>query len=121
MAKSKLGAKVVCGDCGVRFYDLTRQEPKCPKCGAVYKIKKVAKPKKKKELEPKVVPVKDDVDGEETESDDDALLLQGEGEDEDDLDSNEASEIMEDTSDLAGDDDISGVAVNRDDSDEDQM
>lgn len=29
------GAKHICPDCAVRFYDMKRDEPICPKCGIV--------------------------------------------------------------------------------------
>ncbi len=34
MAKKKLGEKYVCYQCGCKFYDLSRPQPICPKCGA---------------------------------------------------------------------------------------
>ena len=34
MAKKKLGNKYVCYQCGCKFYDLSRPQPICPKCGA---------------------------------------------------------------------------------------
>ncbi len=32
--KSKLGTRYQCFQCGLKFYDLNRPEPLCPKCGA---------------------------------------------------------------------------------------
>lgn len=32
--KSKLGKRYQCFQCGLKFYDLNRPEPLCPKCGA---------------------------------------------------------------------------------------
>lgn len=32
--KSKLGSRYQCFQCGLKFYDLNRPEPLCPKCGA---------------------------------------------------------------------------------------
>jgi uncharacterized protein (TIGR02300 family) len=32
--KSKLGNRYQCFACGLKFYDLNRPEPLCPKCGA---------------------------------------------------------------------------------------
>jgi len=32
--KSKLGTRYECFECGMKFYDLNRPEPLCPKCGA---------------------------------------------------------------------------------------
>jgi len=34
MAKKKLGKKYDCYQCGCKFYDLSRPQPICPKCGA---------------------------------------------------------------------------------------
>jgi rubredoxin len=31
--KSKLGKRYQCFQCGLKFYDLNRPEPLCPKCG----------------------------------------------------------------------------------------
>lgn len=32
--KSKLGKRYTCFQCALKFYDLNRPEPLCPKCGA---------------------------------------------------------------------------------------
>ena len=32
--KEKLGNRFVCYECGTRFYDLNKPEPKCPECDA---------------------------------------------------------------------------------------
>ncbi len=32
--KEKLGNRYVCYECGTRFYDLKKPEPKCPECDA---------------------------------------------------------------------------------------
>lgn len=32
--KSKLGKRYQCFQCGLKFYDLNRPDPLCPKCGA---------------------------------------------------------------------------------------
>jgi uncharacterized protein (TIGR02300 family) len=34
MAAKDLGSKYTCFKCGAKFYDLKRQDPLCPKCGA---------------------------------------------------------------------------------------
>ena len=41
MAKAELGNKQLCASCGTKFYDLKKEVPKCPKCGAeiIFKIK----------------------------------------------------------------------------------
>ncbi len=115
MAKPQLGATVVCKDCGARFYDLKRSDPECPKCGTVFKAHKVSKPKKVKEPGPKVVETPVVSDDETDDSDDEALLLADDNDD--DIESDDASGVIEDTSNLA-DDDMAEVIVHVDDSDE---
>ena len=36
MINAKLGEKRECAACAVKFYDLNKKPPVCPKCGAVY-------------------------------------------------------------------------------------
>lgn len=33
--ENELGKKHICQSCGVKFYDLMKPEPACPKCGQV--------------------------------------------------------------------------------------
>lgn len=37
MAKTDLGKKRICGNCGVRFYDFNRKPIVCPKCETVFR------------------------------------------------------------------------------------
>tara|TARA_B100001769_G_C21582801_1_gene329533 strand:- start:8 stop:388 length:381 start_codon:yes stop_codon:yes gene_type:complete len=37
MPKPEFGKKVICGNCGVKFYDLNRKPATCPSCGTEYK------------------------------------------------------------------------------------
>ena len=39
-----LGSKYVCFKCGTKFYDLKKQVPSCPKCGADQREAPVVKP-----------------------------------------------------------------------------
>ena len=36
MAKPELGTKRLCGSCGAKFYDLSKDPIICPKCGTVF-------------------------------------------------------------------------------------
>jgi hypothetical protein len=82
--KAKLGTKWTCYSCGVRFYDLQKPDPLCPKCEAdqrespafaeqktkakkAARKKPAAKAKPKPRKEPKV-PTLDDLDEQETEA-----------------------------------------------------
>ena len=39
MDKAELGNKRICNSCGTKFYDLKKEVPICPKCGAEFIIK----------------------------------------------------------------------------------
>lgn len=38
MAKPELGTKRLCGECGAKFYDLSKDPIICPKCNTVYEV-----------------------------------------------------------------------------------
>lgn len=38
MAKPELGTKRLCGECGAKFYDLSKDPIICPKCQTVYEV-----------------------------------------------------------------------------------
>src|SRR5215213_8666648 len=38
VAKPELGTKRLCGSCGAKFYDLSKDPILCPKCGTVFEI-----------------------------------------------------------------------------------
>jgi uncharacterized protein (TIGR02300 family) len=38
VAKPELGTKRVCGSCGAKFYDLSKDPIVCPKCGTVFEV-----------------------------------------------------------------------------------
>jgi len=118
MAKPEWGSKVLCSDCGMRFYDLKREEPECPTCGTVHKAVKVSRPKKAREPEPTPKPTEPELktdlevvsEGSDTDTDVADVLLLGDDEPNDDLDDGgdtgeNGNGIMEDTSDLTADDD----------------
>ena len=48
--KARLGTRYACFSCEIRFYDMNRPEPLCPKCGADQRETPVpeAKPKRKR-------------------------------------------------------------------------
>ncbi|MCH7956238.1 MAG: FYDLN acid domain-containing protein, partial [Proteobacteria bacterium] len=47
MVKRKWGVKRTCQGCGARFYDLNRDKPQCPKCGAEHVADNPAKPRRR--------------------------------------------------------------------------
>src|SRR5581483_6558839 len=38
VAKPELGTKRICGSCGAKFYDLSKDPIVCPKCGTVFEV-----------------------------------------------------------------------------------
>jgi uncharacterized protein (TIGR02300 family) len=38
VAKPELGTKRLCGECGAKFYDLSKDPIICPKCNTVYEV-----------------------------------------------------------------------------------
>jgi uncharacterized protein (TIGR02300 family) len=38
VAKPDLGTKRLCGNCGAKFYDLSKEKIVCPKCGTVFVV-----------------------------------------------------------------------------------
>jgi uncharacterized protein (TIGR02300 family) len=38
VAKAELGTKRLCGSCGAKFYDLSKDPIVCPKCGTVFVV-----------------------------------------------------------------------------------
>ena len=106
MAKPEWGRKLSCTSCGVKFYDLHRNPAECPACGTQNDPLQTWKPKRTRAAAKAAVPAKpveetptpaDLPEDEDMPTDD--VDLDADGDDEDDED------LMEDTSDLGGDDD----------------
>ena len=135
MAKPEWGTKRICQSCGARFYDLLRDPPTCPGCGAVAAGKPAAKLKRPpaaalEETAPVVNEApptttaaveKDLHEGAEEELDEEDEILDGDSnsEDTDNLNENEEDDsLIEDTSELGeDDDDMSEVMEHIDDDD----
>jgi uncharacterized protein (TIGR02300 family) len=56
LAKPELGTKRICGTCGSKFYDLSKDPIICPKCGSVYQVVTTAARARPEPIAPKVVP-----------------------------------------------------------------
>ena len=131
MGVKDLGIKLNCQNCGAKFYDFNKKKPVCPKCDTEYVIAKTRtrRTTTKSEnvtevVDKEKVPVEKatvsadngTVDGEEFLLSDDSLTEIPEVEDEDEEEDNS---LIEDTSDMGDDnDDIAGVVINNDVSDE---
>ena len=104
MAKAELGQKRVCGSCGAKFYDLSKDPILCPKCGTVFDASAVVKPRRvraaaedkpAKKKAPKLAEV---VDADLPDTDADAVVADDE---EEEAVIEDASELGEDEDDMA--------------------
>ena len=114
VAKAGWGRKLSCHKCGVKYYDMKKKEVRCPKCDAEYKAEKIKTRRSVTPDTPKPAPketFESDTGGEIIEVDLDDEILDGED------DKSQDNTIMEDTSDISGDDeDIEEVVGVVDDS-----
>ncbi len=104
MAKPEWGLKRTCQSCGTRFYDMLRSPIVCPHCSAVYDPEAVMKTRRGRVALPaEKKPIKDEIDIESVEGEIDIgepLAETAETEEED---------LIEDTSELGEDEDVSQV------------
>ena len=101
MAKAEWGRKLTCHNCGVKYYDMTKKNVRCPACDAEYKAVKIKPRRGVRTDNPKPTPkktIKSDPEGEVINVDLDDKILGAEN------DENQDNTIMEDTSDISGDD-----------------
>lgn len=115
MAKPEWGTKRLCQSCATKFYDFGRSPIVCPKCGSQFDPESVLKsrrrppPKAPKVAKPAPAPAEEEEDLELEESEDEDLDLEDDSDDDD--------SVIEDTSDLGDDEDVSDVVVGEDDED----
>ena len=113
VTNSKLGNKLTCHSCGAKFYDLKKKQPVCPKCGADYVIQKPKTRRGPAAAEPAPAPTPAPIpDAKETEEEDDGLIttdLDDELLDEDDHGGDNS--VMEDASDIGGDEEDIGEVI----------
>jgi len=105
LANPKLGTKRGCPSCGARFYDLNKSPAECPECETLFNPEDLIRGRRAKtgvpeEVEEKRKPAHLE-DEEETDELADVEDVETDDDDDDDL--------IEDTSDLGDDDDMSGV------------
>lgn len=102
--KAKLGTRFVCFECQCKFYDLNREVPTCPDCGAdqreapdqdIRNLLGKGKGRKSIPREPNVPDLDDDDDDDRDDDDDDDLGLL----DDDDDDGDDDDDDMDDDDD----------------------
>jgi hypothetical protein len=123
VSKPEWGEKRLCGECGTRFYDLSRKPAQCPNCGVEVKVVK-ARPKRAGPSRPPApaaasknpAPAEKKSGRQDKPEDGKDAESEGPGDDDDDDD-----DLIEDTSDLGGDeDDVSEVMEHMDSGTEDK-
>ncbi len=109
MTKPEWGTKRMCPSCGTRFYDMKRSPVDCPSCEAIVPTETIVRSRKSAPAAPKVVvpPVvekktEDDAEGE--------LIADANVELDEDDDNDDDESLIEDTSDLAADEEVSEIA-----------
>ena len=109
VTKAKLGNKLTCSNCGAKFYDLKKKQPVCPKCGEDYAVQKPKTRRTARPVEPAPAPAPDAT---ETIEGEDGLIT-SELEDEILEDDEEGKEdtVIEDTSEIGGDDEDIGEVI----------
>lgn len=113
VAKPEWGLKRVCQSCSARFYDLARSPIMCPKCGTEFDPEAQLKNKRAKSTpaaaRPVAKPVPVEVEEAEPAEDEAAVADDAEGDDKE-----EEDVVIEDTTELGGDDDVTEVIENVD-------
>jgi uncharacterized protein (TIGR02300 family) len=122
VAKTELGTKRLCQNCGTKYYDLNRDPILCPKCGTAFTISAVA-------LRAKAAPVEEEEEVETEEAQVDFVSLeeadaeQGGGEDVPEIEDEEIADIGDDDTFLEADDedeDIDGIDIDVETEDEER-
>ena len=123
MSKPKWGIKRICQSCGAKFYDLQSSPIICPGCGAKFDPDALLRGRRTRSTAaPKAAPVKvaekppeaDAADGDEDSPEPDAVEVAEEKQDTDadkDLGDSGGENLIEDTSELGDDDDVSEVVA----------
>jgi len=124
MVKPEWGTKRTCPNCGARYYDMHHDPIICPKCGTAFDAEAVLKTRRVRVAAPVEVPepvVEEEIDAglepdgavEAEEEDAEAAVADGEEEEE------EEEEVIEDASELGEDtDDMAEVIENVEDDEE---
>jgi uncharacterized protein (TIGR02300 family) len=123
VSKPKWGIKRICQSCGAKFYDLQSSPIICPGCGAKFDPDALLRGRRTRSTAaPKAAPVKvaekppeaDAADGDEDSPEPDAVEVAEEKQDTDadkDLGDSGGENLIEDTSELGDDDDVSEVVA----------
>lgn len=98
MAKPEWGLKRFCPSCGAAFYDLNKRPMECPKCDSTFEPEQLSRLKRSRSVPPEAKPVVAEKKADD--ADDDAEAVEDDADDEN---------VLEDASDLGGEDVIEAV------------
>ena len=143
MSRPDMGRRIVCDECGAKYYSLNRPSPTCPKCGAAAPEDEDALTRsKRKRRAAKTIKARVDEPADEVEEEVDEDAEEDEDEEEDDVeevvidedtipatlgdedddDDGDLSDLDDDDDDLPDDElDLDGVDDDDDDLDEDDL
>jgi uncharacterized protein (TIGR02300 family) len=120
VAKPEWGVKRLCQSCATKFYDLSRSPIACPQCGARFDPEALLKSRRsrptaapKPAKPPASAPEADKPEADKTESPDKSSAEPGEEDQspKDTADDDDDDSVIQDTSELGGDAELSDVAV----------
>lgn len=110
MTKAEWGTKRICSDCGTRYYDMRKDPPTCPKCGAVFEAVSAKAKRRPAPPEEKAVAKKKQKPAGDLELESKVL---------EDAEEDEEDELIEDASELGEDEDVSEVIETKVEGEED--
>ena len=97
-----LGFRRICPNCGTKYYDMNKQPPACPTCQAVFDPEGLVRTRRRAMIVDKEVPENQEAEEEEVVEEDEADIEIDADIEEDD---EEGEDLIEDASELEGDDD----------------
>ena len=111
MTKAKLGKKLTCSNCGAKFYDLKKKQPVCPKCGEDYVVQKPKTRRTPTPAEAKSAPAPAPDATKASEGEEDLMTPGLEDNLIEDDNEGEDNSVIEDTSDIGGDEEDIGEVI----------
>ena len=109
VTKAKLGNKLTCSNCGAKFYDLKKKQRVCPKCGEDYVVQKTKTRRSAPAVEPAPAPAPDPTEA--TDGEDGLITPELPDELLEDDEEGEEDAVIEDTSEIGGDEDDIGEVI----------
>ena len=112
MAKPEWGTKRLCPSCGTRFYDMKRSPVDCPSCEAIVPTETVVRTRKSAPAAAKPAPASTEAEKPKVTDAEEEIVAEVDADVEADVDedNDDDESLIEDTSDLAEDEEVSEIA-----------